>query len=58
MRSRMPESAGPTTVPTWMMICINAKAAVRWRRSTRPGTDAIRAVLEKPIRPAARELTT
>ena len=58
MPSRRPESAGPTTVPTWMMICIMAKAAESCRRSTMPGTEAMRAVLEKPIRPAARELTT
>ncbi len=41
-----------------MMICIMAKAAVRWRRSTSPGTEAIRAVFEKPMKPAATELTT
>ena len=58
MASRMPLSAGPTMAPTWMMICIMAKAAVRCRRSTSPGTEAMRAVLEKPMNPAASELTT
>ena len=58
MPSRIPESAGPTTVPTWMMICIMANAAARWRRSTMPGTEAMRAVLENPMKPAASELTT
>ena len=58
MPSRRPESAGPTMTPSWKMICIMAAAAAKCRRSTMPGTAAMRAVLEKPMRPAARELTT
>ena len=57
MLRRMPERAGPTTLPTWKVICIMAAAAGMWRRSTRPGTEAMRAVLEKPLTAAATELT-
>ena len=58
MPSRTPESAGPTTTPTWKTTCVMARAAVRCRRSTMPGTEAMRAVLENPVNPAASELTT
>ena len=57
MPSRMPASAGPTITPTWKMICIMALAALTKLRPTRPGTEAMRAVLAAPIRPAASELT-
>ena len=43
--------------PTWKTICVAAAAGI-CRRSTMPGTTAIRAVLENPMKPAARELTT
>ena len=56
MASRIPDSAGPTTVPTWNTIWVMAAAAGRCRRSTMPGTDAMRAVLEKPWKPAATAL--
>ena len=56
-RSR-PESAGPTITPTWKTICVMAAAAGICRRSTMPGTAAIRAVLEKPVKPAASALMT
>ncbi len=58
MPRRIPESAGPTMTPTWKTICVMAAAAARCRRSTMPGTEAMRAVLENPMSPAARELTT
>ena len=44
--------------PTWKTICVMAAAAGIWRRSTMPGTAAMRAVLEKPVRPAASALMT
>ena len=58
MPSRRPESAGPTMTPSWKTICVRAAAAGICRRSTMPGTAAMRAVLEKPVRPAASALTT
>ena len=45
------------TTPTWKMICIMALAALTKLRPTRPGTEAMRAVLAAPISPAASELT-
>ena len=56
MPRRNPDRAGPTTVPTWKVTCMMAAAAEICRRSTSPGTDAMRAVLEKPLRAAATEL--
>ena len=58
MPSRRPDSAGPMTVPTCMMICEKAEAAGMWRGSTSAGTEAVRAVEENPVKPAATELTT
>ena len=58
MPSRSPESAGPTMTPIWKTICVMAAAAGICRRSTMPGTAAMRAVLENPVRPAASALTT
>ncbi len=58
MPSRRPESAGPTITPSWKTICVMAAAAGMCRRSTMPGTAAMRAVLEKPVKPAATALTT
>ena len=34
-----------------------AAAAEMWRRSTSPGTEAMRAVLANPLKAAANELT-
>ena len=56
MPSRTPESAGPTMTPTCITIWLRAAAAIRWRRSTSPGTAAVRAVLLKPMKPAASAL--
>ena len=58
MPSNRPDSAGPTMTPTCMMIWLMAAAATRWRRSTSPGMAAMRAVLLKPMKPAASALTT
>ncbi len=58
MPSRIPDSAGPTMTPVWTTIWFIAMAAGMRRRSTRRGTEAMRAVFEKPMRPAASELTT
>ncbi len=57
MVSKSPETAGPTTVPTCMMIWVKANAAEMWRASTRAGTDAVRAVEANPANPAPTALT-